>query len=148
MVRLSRRDLVLLALLTLFWGVNWPVMKLGVAEMPPLYFRAICIGGGLVFIWAWARLTGVPLTVPPGAWPSIVKLAVPNVIVWHLLAIIAVKMLASGRAAILGYTMPVWAVVFGLLFFKDRPLPRYWLGVGAALVGTLLLLSSEFTKLA
>jgi drug/metabolite transporter (DMT)-like permease len=148
MVRLSRRDLVLLALLTLFWGVNWPVMKLGVAEMPPLYFRAVCIGGGLVFIWAWARLTGVPLTVPPGAWPSIVKLAIPNVIVWHLLAIIAVKMLPSGRAAILGYTMPVWAVVFGLLVFKEKPLPRHWLGVAAALIGTLLLLSSELTKLA
>jgi len=148
MVRLSRRDLVLLALLTVFWGVNWPVMKLGVADMPPLFFRAVCIGGGLVFIWAWARLTGVPLTVPKGAWPSIARLAVPNVIIWHLLAIIAVKMLASGRAAILGYTMPVWAVVFGLLVFKEKPLPRHWLGVAAALVGTLLLLSSEFTKLA
>ena len=53
MVRLSRRDLMLLALLTLFWGVNWPVMKFGVAELPPLYFRSLCIGGGLVFIWAW-----------------------------------------------------------------------------------------------
>ena len=148
MHRFSRRDLVLLVLLTLFWGVNWPVMKLGVAEMPPLFFRAVCIGGGLVFIWAWARLTHVPLTVPPGAWPSIVKLAIPNVIVWHLLAIIAVKMLASGRAAILGYTMPVWAVVFGVLIFKEHPLPRHWLGVVAAFIGTLLLLSSEFTKLA
>jgi len=148
MVRLSRRDLVLLALLTIFWGVNWPVMKLGVADMPPLFFRAVCIGGGLVFIWAWARLTGVPLTVPKGAWPSIARLALPNVIIWHLLAIIAVKMLASGRAAILGYTMPVWAVVFGLLVFKEKPLARHWLGVAAALVGTLLLLSSEFTKLA
>lgn len=148
MVGLSRRDLVLLALLTLFWGVNWPVMKFGVAEMPPLYFRSLCIGGGLVFIWAWARMTNVPLTVPPGAWPSIVKLAVPNVMVWHLLAIYAVKLLASGRAAILGYTMPVWAVVFGLLLFKERPLPRHWFGVVAAFIATLLLLSSEFTKLA
>lgn len=148
MVRLSRRDLVLLALLTLFWGVNWPVMKLGVADLPPLYFRSLCIAGGLVFIWAWAVATRVPLTVPPGAWPSIVKLAVPNVIVWHLLAIVAIKMLASGRAAILGYTMPVWAVVFGLLVFKERPLPRHWVGVIAAFIGTLLLLSSEFTKLA
>ncbi|HET9023493.1 MAG TPA: EamA family transporter [Burkholderiaceae bacterium] len=148
MARLSRRDLVLLALLTLFWGVNWPVMKLGVADLPPLYFRSLCIGGGLVFIWAYARATKVPLTVPPGAWPSIVKLAIPNVIVWHLLAIYAVKMLASGRAAILGYTMPVWAVVFGLLLFKERPLRRHWVGVIAAFIGTLLLLSSEFTKLA
>ena len=69
-------------------------------------------------------------------------------IVWHLLAIVAIKMLASGRAAILGYTMPVWAVVFGLLLFKEKPLPRHWVGVTAAFVGTLLLLSSEFTKLA
>jgi drug/metabolite transporter (DMT)-like permease len=148
MVRLSRRDLALLALLTIFWGVNWPVMKFGVAEMPPLFFRAVCIAGGLVFMWAWARATGVPLTVPRGAWPSIVKLAVPNVMVWHLLAIVALKMLPSGRAAILGYTMPVWAVVFGLLLFKEKPLTRHWIGVAAALAGTLLLLSSEFTKLA
>ena len=148
MVRLSRRDLALLALLTIFWGVNWPVMKFGIAEMPPLYFRAICIAGGLVFIWLWARATGVALTVPPGAWPSILKLAVPNVMVWHLIAIVALKMLPSGRAAILGYTMPVWAVVFGLLVFKEKPLPRHWVGVAAAFVGTLLLLSSEFTKLA
>jgi drug/metabolite transporter (DMT)-like permease len=148
MVRLSRRDLVLLAILTITWGVNWPVMKLGVAEMPPLFFRSVCIAGGLVIIWLYARLTGVPLTVPEGAWPTIVKLAIPNVIIWHVLAIVAVKMLASGRAAILGYTMPVWAVIFGILFFSDRPLPRYWFGVGAAFIGTLLLLSSEFTKLA
>ncbi len=148
MVGLSRRTLVLLALLTLFWGINWPVMKFGVAAMPPLFFRVICIAGGLVVIWSWARATHVPLTVPAGAWPTIVKLAVPNMIVWHLLAIIAIKTLPSGRAAILGYTMPVWAVVFGLLLFNERPLARHWFGVIAALIGTLLLLSSEFTKLA
>lgn len=147
MVSLSRRDLALLALLTLFWGVNWPVMKLGVAEMPPMYFRSLCIAGGLVFIWAWARARNIPLAVPDGAWPSIVKLAIPNVIAWHVLAIYGVKMLASGRAAILGYTMPVWAVLFGLLLFNERPLRRHWLGVAAAFVGTLLLLSSELTRL-
>jgi len=59
-----------------------------------------------------------------------------------------VKMLPSGRAAILGYTMPVWAVLAGLAFFGERPLPRHWFGVTAALLGTLLLLSSEFTALA
>ncbi|HVL57645.1 MAG TPA: EamA family transporter, partial [Burkholderiaceae bacterium] len=38
---LSRRDLALLALLTVLWGLNWPVMKAGVTEFPPLTFRAI-----------------------------------------------------------------------------------------------------------
>ncbi|HYM47824.1 MAG TPA: EamA family transporter, partial [Burkholderiaceae bacterium] len=54
-IRLSARDGALLVLLTLFWGVNWPVMKLGVAELPPLYFRTLCLAGGLVVIWLWAR---------------------------------------------------------------------------------------------
>jgi drug/metabolite transporter (DMT)-like permease len=44
--------------------------------------------------------------------------------------------------------MPVWAVLFGVLLFGERPLKRHWLGVIAAFIGTLLLLSSEFTKLA
>jgi len=148
MARLSRRDLLLLVLLTLFWGFNWPVMKLGVADMPPLFFRTLCLGGGLLVIGTWARLRGVSLVVPPGAWREIALLALPNMIVWHVLAILAIKMLPSGRAAILGYTMPVWAVLCGLLFFGERPAGRHWLGVAAAFLATLLLLSSEFAALA
>jgi drug/metabolite transporter (DMT)-like permease len=87
------------------------------------------------------------MRVPAGAWPVVLKLAIPNVIAWHLLAIVAIKMLPSGRAAILGYTMPVWAVVIGLIAFNEKPLRRHWWGVSAALAGILLLLSSELTAL-
>jgi drug/metabolite transporter (DMT)-like permease len=62
--------------------------------------------------------------------------------------ILGVKMLSSGRAAILGYTMPVWAVLSGLLFFGDRPSRSAWFGIAFALSGALLLLSSEFATLA
>ncbi len=147
MPRLSRRDLTLLVLLTLAWGLNWPVMKAGVQELPPLYFRSICIAGGLAVLWAYARAVGIPLTVREGTWPLIVKLAIPNVIVWHLLLIVALKMVPAGRSAILGYTMPVWAVIFGVLVFREKVPRLHLLGVGAAFIGTLLLLSSEFAAL-
>lgn len=39
------RKLVALVLLTLFWGINWPVMKLSLREITPLYFRAITVTG-------------------------------------------------------------------------------------------------------
>lgn len=145
---MSHRDLALLVLLTLFWGVNWPVMKFGVTTLPPLYFRLISIGGGLVVMALAARALTVPLRVPKGAWPLLLKLAIPNLIVWHTVVVIALTMLPSGRASILGYTMPVWAVLAGLLFFGERPLARHWWGVAAAFAGTLLLLSSEFMALA
>lgn len=57
-------------------------------------------------------------------------------------------MLSSGRAAILGYTMPVWAVLSGLVFFHERVTRMAWLGIGFALAGALLLLSSEWSALA
>jgi drug/metabolite transporter (DMT)-like permease len=75
-------------------------------------------------------------------------LALPNVIVWHVVSVIAIRLLPSGRAAILGYTMPVWAVLIGLWLYREKPLRRYWWGIAAALAGALLLLSAEFGKLA
>ena len=41
--RLPRQGLILLALLSLGWGLNWPVMKVVLSEVPPLYFRAGCL---------------------------------------------------------------------------------------------------------
>ena len=148
MTTLSRKDWVLLALLTLCWGVNWPIMKMGVRDFPPLSFRTLSMLGGLPVIWMAARMQGVSLAIPRGRVLDIIKLAIPNMLVWHVLVILGVKMLSSGRAAILGYTMPVWAVLSGVLFFGERPARAAWFGVGCAFAGALLLLSSEFATIA
>ena len=34
---------LLLAGLSLVWGLNWPIMKAALAEIPPLPFRALCL---------------------------------------------------------------------------------------------------------
>ncbi|KAA0182033.1 DMT family transporter [Cupriavidus cauae] len=144
---LDRRNLALLVALTLAWGVNWPVMKIGVAHFPPLGFRLLCMAGGLIALGLALRAKGIPLTLPRETWGTVFKLALPNMVIWHLLAIGAVKMLSSGRAAILGYTMPIWAVVWGLVLFRERISAWAWVGIGCALAGTLLLMSSEFGAL-
>jgi len=148
MTSLSRKDWILLILLTLCWGINWPIMKIGVQDFPPLTFRTISMIGGLPVLWLAARMQGAPLTIPAGKLSHIMRLAVPNMLIWHVFMILGVKMLSSGRAAILGYTMPVWAVLCGLLFFGERPQRSAWIGIGCALAGALLLLSSEFAALA
>lgn len=145
---LTRRDLLLLVLLTLSWGFTWPVMKLGVRELPPLFFRTLCIAGALVILALYARLTRVSLALERSDWFDVVCLALPNVVVWHMAVILALTQLPAGRSAILGYTMPLWAALIGALWFGERPPVRHWLGVAAALLATGLLLSSEFTQLA
>ena len=39
----------LLFLVILFWGINWPIMKLGVQHMPPLWFATARIFLGALF---------------------------------------------------------------------------------------------------
>lgn len=148
MTSLARKDWILLILLTLTWGINWPIMKIGVQDFPPLAFRTLSMVGGLPVLWLAAHMQGVSLAIPRSRVRNIMKLAIPNMLIWHVFMILGVKMLSSGRAAILGYTMPVWAVLCALAFFGERPARAAWIGIGCALAGALLLLSSEFGALA
>ena len=76
------------------------------------------------------------------------RLAVFNMFFWHVLAIVAIQSLSSGRAAILGYTMPIFSAVIGALWFGDRLARRAWGGVAAAALGVALLLWHELTAMA
>jgi drug/metabolite transporter (DMT)-like permease len=69
-------------------------------------------------------------------------------LIWHVCIILAVRSLSSGRAAILGYTMPIFSAVIGAVVFGAVLSRRGWLGVGAAALGVALLLWHEFTGLA
>ncbi len=146
-MRLSRQQLVLLVLLTLVWGVNWPIMKFGVTGFPPLTFRTLCMWLGLPLLGGFLWLRRVPFAVGREHWRELAVLTVFNMFFWHTLAILAIQSLSSGRAAILGYTMPVFSAVFGALWFGQRLAPRAWAGVAAAALGVVLLLWHEITTL-
>jgi len=145
---MSARDRWLLALLTVTWGINWPIMKMGVTELPPMTFRTICMGAGLPVMWLLVRSRGVSLRVPRQDWPELCVLAMTNLVVWVVLVTYALRMLASGRAAILGYTMPIWVAVIGIVVFGDRPSRRLAIGVAAAALGVAFLLAGEIAAIA
>ncbi len=135
---------MLLALLTLVWGLNWPVMKQGVTGFPPLALRALSMWFGLPVLWAVLRLRRVSFAIRPGDRAELGRLALTNMIIWHVIAILAVQALSSGRAAILGYTMPIFSALWGVALFGERLRARHLAGIAAAAVGVALLLWNEF----
>jgi drug/metabolite transporter (DMT)-like permease len=148
MHRLTPQQLLTLVLLTVFWGVNWPVMKVGVTGFPPLTFRAASMVLGLPVLALGLAMLKVPFRLPRRHWKELALLTLTNMLVWHVCIIFAVRQLSSGRAAILGYTMPIFSAVIGALVFGTALAPRAWGGVAAAALGVTLLLWHEFTGLA
>ncbi len=144
---ISREQLIGLVALTLMWGLNWPMMKLSVRELPALYFRSITMAMGAVWLGAYYLRQGIRMWPQGREWRDIVVLGVPNILLWHSFAILGVQALPSGRASILGFTMPVWTVVLGALFMGVALSWRSAVAVVAALAGIGLLISHELSAL-
>ena len=147
MHKLSSRQWTVLILLTLVWGINWPIMKIGVTGFPPLTFRTLCMWLGTPILALVLVFQRVPFRIGREHWPELLLLATFNMFFWHGLIIVAVQSLSSGRAAILGYTMPMFSAVLGAWVFGDRLSQRAWVGVVAASVGVVLLLWHELSNL-
>ena len=106
------------------------------------------MGLGGLWLLLYFRLQGLrlwPQTLRE--WRDIVLLGIPNMFLWHALSIMGVMSLPSGRASILGFTMPVWTVVIGVLFMGAALTPRIVAAALATLAAIALLISHEFTAL-
>jgi len=136
-----------LALLTLVWGLNWPVLKLGVTGFPPLTFRMLCLLIGTPVLGLGLMVMKVPFRIPRQYWRELLVLAIFNMFIWHAFVILAVQYLSSGRSAILGYTMPIFSALIGALVFHNQLSKRAWGGVAAAGLGVVLLLWHELANL-
>lgn len=144
---INRRQLLALVALTLMWGINWPMMKYSLRELSPMYFRALTMSCGALFLYSWYRARGLRMLPQGTEWKTVVSIGIPNMLGWHAMSILGVKELASGRAAILGFTMPVWTVLIGVLFLGEGLTRRVAFAALAVLATIALLTSGEFTAL-
>jgi drug/metabolite transporter (DMT)-like permease len=119
--RIAPAGLAFLAMTSIGWGFNWPITKFLVGYLPPLTLRGSTgvIGASLLAILA--LLWGQNLRVPRAQWPRLVLAAVLNVGCWMVLMGFALVILPASEAALIAYTMPVWASVLAWPILGERP---------------------------
>src|SRR6202158_2014229 len=110
-----------LAITSVGWGFNWPVTKYLLSELPPLTLRGTTgvIGAGLLALLA--VLSGQSLRVPRKLWPRLVLAAILNVACWMVLMGLALLWLPASEAALIAYTMPIWASILAWPILGERP---------------------------
>ena len=102
------RAYLLLAVVIVLWGANWPVIKVGVTLMPPLWFAfARILLGGLSFA-VFAAYKGWLRLPPRHDVPIVFSLGLLQMGLFLLLITIAVQFVPAGRSALLAYTHPLW----------------------------------------
>jgi drug/metabolite transporter (DMT)-like permease len=136
-----------LAGLTFAWGFNWTAMKVALSEIPPWTFRTLCLGLGSAVLFAVLRAGGQPLAVAKHQWQRLAVLAFFNITLWNVLIAFGLTMVPSGRAAIVAYTMPVWAIPLSMWLLGERLTRAKALGLVLAMAGLALLLANSFAHL-
>jgi len=136
-----------LAGLTVVWGFNWTAMKVAIADIAPFTFRTLCLGLGSGVLFAFLRASGQPLAIPRDQWQRLVLIAFFNITCWNILVVFGLNLLPSGRAAILAYTMPAWAIPLSVLLLGERLTARKLLGLALGMAGMALLVWDEFHRI-
>ena len=133
----------LIAAISLFWGLNWPAVKVILTQVPPLSLRAIGFTAGAVLMLGAARLFGHRLAVDRAERPALIAAALCNVLVFNLCTAFGQMAMATSQAAIVAFTMPVWATLLAIPLLGERPGRRQIAGLVCGLAGLLVLLGPE-----
>ncbi|MFZ2155744.1 MAG: DMT family transporter [Bradyrhizobium sp.] len=113
--------LLFLAITSLGWGFNWPVTKYLLSELPPLTLRGVTGVIGACLLAALALLRRQTLKVDRALWPRLMLAALLNVTGWMVLMGLALLWLPASEAALIAYTMPVWASMLAWPVLGERP---------------------------
>lgn len=134
---------ILLALITVFlWGFNFVAIKIGVADMPPLFLtglRYLCAAVPLVFF----------LPKPNVPWRHMVVYGMAMGFVQFGLLYPAIKLgLPAGLASLVMQSQAFFTLALAVVFLGERPLPSQVLGAVIAFGGLAVIGAERMTMAA
>jgi drug/metabolite transporter (DMT)-like permease len=142
--KLPKLGLLLLVGLAFAWGINWPFMKIVLSEIPLWTFRSwSCFAAGLMLL-GLARLSGGRVMPVDRDWVPLIIGAALNVLLWHVFVAIGVMKMASGHAAVLAFTMPLWSAIISVSVLGERMTGRVAAALALGIGGIIVLLSRDF----
>ncbi|MCU0938447.1 MAG: DMT family transporter [Burkholderiaceae bacterium] len=141
MHHLDRNTAFLLTLPPLFWAGNAVLARMLVGEVPPLALSLLrwllALALFLPFVWrglmaAWPQLRA--------AWRDVLWISLTGVAAYNSLQYVAVQTSSAVNVTLIAAATPVFALVFGVLFFGERARGAQWVGAGLSITGVLWVL--------
>jgi drug/metabolite transporter (DMT)-like permease len=121
------------------WGLTWPVNKVILESLPPLWMMALRSAMATVALFTIAIWRG-RLALPPRVdMPVLLSITLLHMVGFALLAAWGLQLVSTGRSVVLAYTTPLWVTPGASLFLGERLTVRRLAGVVIGLLGLLVL---------
>ena len=132
-------SVILLTCIAFGWGLNWPILKIGLEEIPPWIFRsATYLPAGFILL-GLGLIKKQSLRIERSYWAKLFCGSLFNMVLWGVFVLYGLTQMTGGRAAILAFTMPVWASLSDSLLSRKSPSHNIILALLLGTIGILLL---------
>jgi len=134
-----RQGLFALVTVVLAWGFTWPVNKVVLATLSPLWAVTLRSAIATIALFALQAMGGRVTRPPRGDLPVLVSITLLHMIGFNLLASWGLGLVPTGRTVVLAYTTPLWVTPASALLLGEPLTGRRMLGVVMGLAGLVSL---------
>jgi len=137
----SARRQGLLALITvvLAWGFTWPVNKMVLLSLSPIWAVSLRSAIATVALFVLQAASGRLALPARGDLPVLLSITLLHMVGFTLLSSWGLGLVPTGRTVVLAYTTPLWVTPGAALFLGERLTTRRAIGVLVGLAGLVTL---------
>jgi drug/metabolite transporter (DMT)-like permease len=134
-----RQGFLALIIVIVAWGLTWPVNKVVLATLSPLW--AVTLRSAIATVALFALTGGLGrLTLPPRRdLPVLLSITLLHMVGFNLLASWGLGLVPTGRTVVLAYTTPLWVTPGAALLLREPLTARRGVGVLVGLAGLVTL---------
>ena len=141
-VKLTANDGMMLLVVTI-WAVNLSLVKIALAEIPPLPFNGIRLLLASAVLLAWLLFTENNLRLRRQDLPKIVLLSFSGYTVYQYLFIYGIDLTTASNTAVIFGSAPIMISLLSSFFKHEKIKALGWLGIALGFAGIYLVISGR-----
>ena len=132
---------VYLGVMVATWAANWPLMRLALAHAEPMVFVSLRMAGSVAILGPLLAVLRRPLLPAPRERLALFWVGLLQVTGFVVFSIIGLAIVPPGRAIVLAYTMPLWAIPITLGLTRELPSASKLAGAAVGFAGLVLFMN-------
>ena len=121
------------------WGLNWPIMKIALIDMPPVWLAEARMASTCVCLFIGLGLAGTLRLPRRDDWPAVWSVGALMMGIYPALTMTGLLYAEACRAALLSFVTPLWVTPAAILLLGERPTALKLAGLVVGLGGLAVL---------